>query len=92
MTLTTRAIQIFAAVPNPNPVQPPGTGHVSTAIGYWAWIAGACLLVGAIGAGVALGFEVHGGRGGSTATTWLGRVVVGCLVLACAAPVINALI
>lgn len=89
MSLTT---SVLAAVPNPGAVQPPGTQHATTAISYVLWIAGALLLVGAIIAGAMLAYESHHGMGGSQATARLSKVIGGCIVLACASQVINALI
>jgi hypothetical protein len=91
VSLTT---SIIAAVPNPGPAEPPGAGaHTTTALSWLMWIATIILFGAAIVAGAMLAVEGHRGGGmGGQATHRLVGVIAGCIVLACSAQVINALV
>lgn len=85
-------IRVWAAVPNPGPAQPPGTQGISTAISWTIWIVGALCFIGALAAAGKMALEWHRGMGTDGATGHLGKVLAACIVVAAAAPVVNALV
>lgn len=85
-------ITVLAAVPNPSPAQPPGTQGIATAMSWLVWIIGALCLIGAFAAAGKMALEWHRGMGSDGATGHLGKVLAACIVVAAAAPVVNALI
>ncbi|WP_298795798.1 hypothetical protein [uncultured Pseudonocardia sp.] len=52
-TLIETAGQVLAALPNPNPIPPPGAQQITNVLGYVKWGAGIALLLGFFG-GVAV--------------------------------------
>lgn len=73
------AAEITASLPNPDPVQPPGTGGISLAMGWLKWVALAVCIAGLLIAGAMMAIQSRRGEGGEHAgkIAWaLGGVIV----------------
>lgn len=81
MLLTTAAVavEVTASLPDPDPVQPPGTGGIATAMGWLKWVALAVCIIGLLVAGAMMAIQSRRGEGGEHAgkIAWaLGGVIV----------------
>ena len=91
-TVIAKAVSLYAAVPQPSPAQPPGTDKTSTVVNWIAWAVTIACLIGALGAAGKMALEWHRGMGQDTSVGHLGKVVFACIVVVCAAQVINQLV
>lgn len=66
-TLATVAthLQAFAgSIPDPAPIQPPGTGGITDLLGWLKWVALAVVVAGLIAAGAMMSIQSRRGEGG----------------------------
>lgn len=61
--LATVPQQVIAQVPDPDPIQPPGTGGFNSIMG-WAWVALAVCILGLFAAGALMAIQSRRGEGG----------------------------
>ena len=81
---------ILAAVPDPSPIQPPGTGGVNTILGWLMWI-GLAVAVGAlIAVGILVAVSLRRGEGGHVAGTVM-MPLLGAIIIGAAAAIIGFL-
>lgn len=71
---------IATAIPDPAPVQPPGTEGVSTIIGWAKWGGLALCALAIIGAGASFAWARKHGEGSQSAK-WLGLVLVAVMII-----------
>ena len=79
LTTAATAAHVAASLPDPDPVQPPGTGGISLAMGWLKWVALAICLAGLLIAGGMMAIQSRRGEGGEHAgkIAWaLGGVIV----------------
>ncbi|MFT8395948.1 hypothetical protein [Propionibacterium sp.] len=79
-----------ADVPNPDPVQPPGTGGVVTLLGWLKWGGLVMCIAGLIAAGGMMAIKYHRGEGGEQAG-WIGKALIGVIVIGAAASMVGFL-
>jgi hypothetical protein len=80
------------AVINPGQGQaPPGSGGVTTIVGWAAWVAVAVCVVGVLIAGISMAIEHRRGGGGESVAK-LGWVMGACVVIGSASGLVTALV
>lgn len=77
-------------VPNPRPVQPPGTQGFQTIMGWAKWVALAICVLGLIGAGAMMAIQSRRGEGGEH-VGMVGRVLAGVIVVSAAGSLVGFL-
>lgn len=82
------ASRIVTAIPNPDPVQPPGTDSFTTIMGWAKWVALIILVLCLIGAGAMMGINSRRGEGSET-LTWVMRILAGAIVVSAAGTIIG---
>lgn len=81
MTIVTQATAIFPAeIPNPAPVQPPGTDGVITIVSWTKWIGFAIAAVAIVVAGIRIVLTRRNGEGGEHVGI-LGYILGGCIIM-----------
>lgn len=93
-SLTTAAAD-FAAVlpfqiPNPDPIQPPGTQGFLAMMGWAKWVALAVTILGLIAAGAMMSFNSRRGEGGEHVGR-VGMALVGVIIIAAATSLVGFL-
>jgi hypothetical protein len=81
---------LIAAVPNPAPVQPPGTQAFSTVLTWLAWGVSIACLIGILATAATMAVRFHRGDGGAEHLGRLGFVLVAAVLGTAAGPMINA--
>lgn len=77
-------------IPDPAPVQPPGTGGITTAIGWIKWIGFAMAAVGIIFVAIRMFFSSHRGEGGQHVGA-LGWILGGVILIGAGAGIVTSL-
>lgn len=79
------------AVPDPEPVQPPGTSGFTTIMGWVKWVALAVCVIGIIVAGALMAINSRRGEGGEHAGR-IGFALGGVIVISAAASLVGFLV
>lgn len=79
-----------AQIPNPNPVQPPGTGKFLDVMGWVKWVALAATIIGLMIAGGMMALNSRRGEGGEHAGK-IGAALMGVIVISAAAALVGFL-
>lgn len=77
-----------ADLPNPQPVQPPGTGKISDVMGWAKWVALVICILGLIGAGAMMAINHRRGESGEHVGK-LGWILAGVIVISGATSLIG---
>lgn len=77
-------------VPNPAPIQPPGTGGISTLLGWLRWVGLAVCVAGLMAAGAMMSIQSHRGEGGQHVAR-IGMGLGGVIVIGAAASLVGFL-
>ncbi|KJL40882.1 MAG: hypothetical protein CMH84_00715 [Nocardioides sp.] len=80
-----------ADIPNPAPVQPPGTNGFVTIMGWVKWVALAVCVIGIIVAGALMAINSRRGEGGEHAGR-IGFALGGVIVISAAASLVGFLV
>ena len=88
MNITTRILAIDIPV---TPTKPPENGKSGTLLGWAAWIAFACCVVGVIICGAKLAISHHRGGGGSEHGGAVLGTLAGCVLVGSASGIVGAL-
>jgi hypothetical protein len=87
------AADMIAALPDPDPTQPPGTDGLITLLNWFSWIVAAICLAGVLAAaGVMAWSHARGTPTGNEGVTRLGWSLVACVVVGAAAAMVGALV
>ncbi|OJU46221.1 MAG: hypothetical protein BGN98_11870 [Microbacterium sp. 69-7] len=78
-------------IPNPEPVQPPGTNGFVTIMGWVKWVALAVCVIGIIVAGALMAINSRRGEGGEHAGR-IGFALGGVIVISAAASLVGFLV
>lgn len=78
-------------VPNPEPVQPPGTSGFVTIMGWAKWVALAVCILGLIAAGALMAIQSRRGEGGEHVGK-IGMALGGVIVISAAASLVGFLV
>jgi len=78
-------------IPNPEPVQPPGTSGFVTIMGWVKWVALAVCVIGIIVAGALMAINSRRGEGGEHAGR-IGFALGGVIVISAAASLVGFLV
>ena len=89
-SLSSTALGIVSAVPDPAPVQPPGTDGLSTILGWAKWVALAVCVLGLITAGALMAIQSRRGEGGEHVGK-IGMALGGVVVISAAASLVGFL-
>ena len=92
-TLTTGmdlATRLLAVVPDPAPVQPPGTDGLLSIMGWVKWVALAICIIGLIVAGAMMAIQSRRGEGGEHAGK-IGMALGGVIVITAAGSLVGFL-
>jgi hypothetical protein len=81
---------VLASLPVPRPIQPPGTGDISTVMGWVMWLGLALCILGLIAAGAMMAVNSRRGEGGEHAGR-IGMVMGGVIVIGAAGALIGFL-
>ncbi|WP_201736576.1 hypothetical protein [Bifidobacterium xylocopae] len=84
------AAQILADVPNPAPVQPPGTQGLITIVGWAKWAALAALVVMLIITGLYFSWKSRRGDGGEGVGA-IGAVLIGAVIVSASGTLVGFL-
>lgn len=76
------------ALPDPAPVQPPGTEAITTILGWAKWIGLAVCILGLIGAGAVMAVQSRRGEGGEHAGR-IGWALGGAIIISAAVSLIG---
>ena len=79
-----------AQIPNPAPVQPPGTGKFLDVMGWVKWVALAVVIIGLMVAGAMMALNSRRGEGGEHAGR-IGGALMGVIVISAAASLVGFL-
>lgn len=94
ITLLSAATELAAAapaqIPNPSPVQPPGTGGFTLAISWIKWIGFALAGVGIVIVAIKMFFNSRRGEGGEHIGA-LGWILAGVILIGAGAGIVGAL-
>ncbi|GAA4193475.1 hypothetical protein GCM10022219_15300 [Microbacterium oryzae] len=77
-------------IPNPDPVQPPGTEGFNTVMGWAKWVALAVCILGLFAAGALMAINSRRGEGGEHVGK-IGMALAGVIVISAAAALIGFL-
>lgn len=93
-TLTAAATDLVAVlplqIPNPDPIQPPGTQGFLSIMGWAKWVALAVTILGLIAAGAMMSFNSRRGEGGEHVGR-VGMALVGVIIIAAATSLVGFL-
>jgi len=89
-TVANVAAQLFGAVPNPDPIQPPGTEGFTAIMGWVKWVALAVCVIGLIVAGAMMAVQSRRGEGGEHVGK-IGMALGGVVVISAAASLVGFL-
>ena len=94
-TLTQAATDVVALVPlqvpDPNPVQPPGTEGFTSIMGWAKWVALAVCVLGLIAAGALMAIQSRRGEGGEHVGR-IGMALGGVIVISAAGALVGFLV
>jgi len=79
-----------ADLPNPDPVQPPGTGAISDVLGWAKWVALAVCILGLFAAGAMMALQSRRGEGGEHVGR-IGMALGGVIVISAAVALVGFL-
>ena len=79
-----------AGLPNPDPVQPPGTGAISDVLGWAKWVALAVCILGLFAAGAMMAVQSRRGEGGEHVGR-IGMSLMGVIVISAAVALVGFL-
>ena len=88
--LLSTALRITTGIPDPAPVQPPGTDGLSTILGWVKWVALAVCVMGLIVAGALMAVQSRRGEGGEHVGK-IGMALGGVVVISAAASLVGFL-
>lgn len=91
LTTVATAGDLFAAVPDPNSVQPPGTEGFNTIMGWGKWAALAVCILGLFAAGALMAIQSRRGEGGEHVGK-IGMALGGVIVISAAASLVGFLV
>ncbi len=95
LTLTQAATDFVALlplqVPDPNPVQPPGTEGFTSIMGWAKWVALAVCVLGLIAAGALMAIQSRRGEGGEHVGK-IGMALGGVIVISAAGSLVGFLV
>ncbi|MBX9244626.1 hypothetical protein ICW40_07360 [Actinotalea ferrariae] len=83
-------VTILTAVPDPSPVQPPGTEGLTSIMGWVKWVALAICIIGLIIAGAMMAIQSRRGEGGEHAGK-IGMALGGVIVISAAGSLVGFL-
>ena len=90
--LSTTAADVAAVlpqqIPDPAPVQPPGTGKIADIMGWVKWLGLAVSIIGLMVAGAMMAFGGRRGEGGEHAGR-IGSILAGVIVIGAAAAIVG---
>lgn len=89
--IVTAIILFPMQVPNPEPVQPPGTSGFVTIMGWAKWVALAVCILGLIAAGALMAIQSRRGEGGEHVGK-IGMALGGVIVISAAASLVGFLV
>jgi len=81
---------ILTAVPDPSPIQPPGTQGLTSIMGWVKWVALAICIIGLIVAGAMMAIQSRRGEGGEHAGK-IGMALGGVIVISAAGSLVGFL-
>lgn len=90
MSLYSIAGSVLAGIPDPAPVQPPGTEGLLSIMGWAKWVALAICVVGLIVAGAMMAIQSRRGEGGEHAGK-IGMALGGVIVISAAGALVGFL-
>ena len=82
--------RVPAALPNPDPIQPPGTAGFTMLMGWAKWVALAVCILGLFIGGAMMAIQSRRGEGGEHAGK-IGMVLVGVIVISAASSLVGFL-
>lgn len=82
--------QLLPLVPNPDPIQPPGTEGLTSIMGWVKWVALAVCVIGLIVAGAMMAVQSRRGEGGEHVGK-IGMALGGVVVISAAASLVGFL-
>ena len=88
--LASTALRILTGVPDPAPVQPPGTEGLSAILGWAKWVALAVCVLGLIAAGALMAVQSRRGEGGEHLGK-IGMALGGVVVISAASALVGFL-
>ncbi len=88
--MTTLFATVASNLPNPQPIQPPGTGDISTVMGWVMWLGLALCILGLVVAGALMAINTRRGEGGEHAGR-IGMALGGVIVIGAAGALIGFL-
>lgn len=88
---TTHAALLVPALPNPDPVQPPGTDGFVTIMGWVKWVALAICILGLILAAAMMAINSRRGEGGEHAGR-IGMVLAAVIIIGAAGTLVGFLV
>ena len=89
-TLTTLLAEAAFALPNPDPIQPPGTEGLTSIMGWVKWVALAVCIIGLMAAGALMAINSRRGEGGEHAGK-IGMALGGVIVISAAGSLVGFL-
>ncbi len=90
MNMTSILGIVLQQVPNPKPVQPPGTEGFLSIMGWGKWVALAVCILGLMAAGAMMGIQSRRGEGGEHVGK-IGMALGGVIVISAAATIVGFL-
>ena len=91
MAVIELATRLLGAVPDPTPVQPPGTEGFTAIMGWAKWVALAVCVLGIIAAGAMMAIQSRRGEGGEHVGK-IGMALGGVIVISAAASMVGFLV
>lgn len=89
-TIISAAADVVQNVPDPQPVQPPGTEGFTTVLGWAKWLALAVCILGLFGAGALMAIQSRRGEGGEHVGK-IGMALGGVIIISAAASLVGFL-
>lgn len=90
LTTAAAAVDVVSALPDPAPVQPPGTGGFITVMGWGKWVALAICILCLVGVGVYMAVPSRRNEGGEHIGK-IGLVLGGVIVISAAGALVGFL-
>lgn len=91
MSVLGAVVNVLAAVPDPEAVQPPGTEGFTTIMGWAKWVALAVCILGLVGAGALMAIQSRRGEGGEHVGK-IGMALGGVIVISAAGSLVGFLV
>lgn len=85
------ALALPMNLPDPDAIQPPGTGKVSTVMGWGKWIALVICILSLMAAGARMSYEQRHGGGGEHVSTIM-KVLFGVIIISAASAIVGFII